>query len=83
MVDLAQFLYRSPYDADCAVSIGNLSWSNLHVKLPALAPKGHASPIRPTDCAVWNWRRLAIHYITPRDNIQSRAVPSLSLSIAR
>jgi hypothetical protein len=30
MVELAQFLYRPAYDADCTVSIGNLSWSNLH-----------------------------------------------------
>jgi len=32
MVELAQFLYRPPYDADCTVSIGNFGWSNLHVK---------------------------------------------------
>ena len=34
MVELAQFLYRLAYDADCTVSIGNLSWSNLHMKHP-------------------------------------------------
>jgi hypothetical protein len=36
MVGLAQFLYRSSNDADCAVSIGNLCWSNLHEKFSAL-----------------------------------------------
>jgi hypothetical protein len=34
MVEFAQFLYRPPYDTDCAVSVVNLSRSNLHVKHP-------------------------------------------------
>jgi hypothetical protein len=36
VVELAQFAYRPPYDTDCAVSIGNLSCSDLHVKPPGL-----------------------------------------------